>query len=226
MIGIGVGIDYALLILTRFRTGLAAGSTRARRRRSGHARRARVLFAGTTVVISLLGLFVVGLPYLYGVALSAIVAVLVVMAASVTLLPRCSGSPARGSRLRVPFTGPPRGRSGHAPAARWSRAVQRRPWPAAIAGAAVLLVLASPFAGLRLGFPDRGNDPADTTTRAAYDLVSHGFGPGRQRPAPARRRAPRRATATPSPRWPAGCGRARRRRGRPARVRARPATPR
>ena len=69
-----------------------------------------------------------------------------------------------------------------APAARWGRAVQRRPWTAAVAGAAVLLVLASPFAGLRLGFPDRGNDAADTTTRQAYDLVSQGFGPGANGP--------------------------------------------
>ena len=125
-----------------------------------------------------------GLPYLYGAALATIVSVLVVMAASVTLVPALMAiAGPRIDRLRIPGTNRAGGRSGRRrPAARWGRAVQRRPWAAAVAGAAVLLVLASPFAGLRLGFPDRGNDAADTTTRQAYDLVSQGFGPGANGP--------------------------------------------
>jgi RND superfamily putative drug exporter len=142
-----------------------------------------VLIAGTTVVISLLGLFLMGLPYLYGAALAAIVSVLIVMAASVTLVPALMATAGkRIERLRIPGTRRAAGDPDAAPAARWGRAVQRRPWVAAIAGVAVLLVLASPFAGLRLGFPDRGNDATDTTTRQAYDLVSQGFGPGANGP--------------------------------------------
>jgi RND superfamily putative drug exporter len=109
--------------------------------------------------------------------------VLVVMAASVTLVPALLGMAGRRiDRLHIPGTGRPVADAATTPAARWSRAVQRRPWVAAVVGAALLLVLASPFAGLRLGFPDRGNDPADTTTRQAYDLVARGFGPGANGP--------------------------------------------
>ena len=108
-------------------------------------------------MISLLGLFLMGLPYLYGAALAAIVAVLVVMAASVTLLPALLAfAGTRIDRLRIPGTQPRRRRSRAAPAARWGRAVQRRPWVAAIAGVAVLLVLASPFAGPAARLPRPG----------------------------------------------------------------------
>ncbi len=184
MIGLGVGIDYALLIVTRHRAALAAGrepreavveaiST------AGHS----VLVAGTTVVISLLGLFLMGLSYLQGVALSASLAVLVTMAASVTLLPALLGFAGRKiDRLRIPGAARPPRDPEHTPAARWSRAVQRRPWTAALAAVAVLLVLATPFLGLRLGFPDAGNDRAATTTRHAYDLVEQGFGAGANGP--------------------------------------------
>ena len=185
MIGLGVGIDYALLILTRHRSALAGGSSRApppsRRSRPPGI---RCSSPGTTVVISLLGLFLMGLSYLQGVALSASFAVLVTMAASVTLLPALLGFAGRRiDRLRIPGTA--RGAAADpdsTPAARWSRGVQRRPWAAAIAAAAVLLVLATPFLGLRLGFPDAGNDRAATTTRQAYDLVSKGFGAGANGP--------------------------------------------
>jgi RND superfamily putative drug exporter len=188
MLGIGVGIDYALLILTRFRAALSDGSEPRAAVAEAIATAGRsALIAGSTVVISLLGLFAMGLPYLYGVALAAIIAVLVVMAAAVTLLPALLAFAGRRvERLRVPGlrdraqaggTG-----SAHAPAARWSRAVQRRPWTAAIAGALVVLALAAPATGLQLGFPDAGNDRASTTTRRAYDLVSSSFGPGANGP--------------------------------------------
>ncbi len=184
MIGLGVGIDYALLILTRHRSSLAAGKTPREAvaeavSTAGHS----VLVAGTTVVISLLGLFLMGLSYLQGVALSASFAVLVTMAASVTLLPALLGFAGRKiDRLRIPFANRPPKDPEHTPAARWSRAVQRRPWAAALAGAAVLLVLATPFLGLRLGFPDAGNDRAATMTRQSYDLVEKGFGAGANGP--------------------------------------------
>ncbi len=184
MIGLGVGIDYALLILTRHRAALTAG----REPRdavveavttAGHS----VLVAGTTVVISLLGLFLMGLSYLQGVALSASFAVIVTMAASVTLLPALLGFAGRRiESLRIPGAKRPPRDPDHTPAARWSRAVQRRPWAAALAAVAVLLVLATPFLGLRMGFPDAGNDRAATTTRQAYDLVAKGFGAGANGP--------------------------------------------
>jgi RND superfamily putative drug exporter len=181
MIGIGVGIDYALLILTRFRASLDRGLAPREATVEAIATAGRsVLVAGTTVVISMLGLFLMGLTYLYGVALSASLAVLVVMAASVTLLPALLGFAGHGvNRLRI---GRRRERTVKDPdatmAARWGRAVQRRPWTAVVAGVGILLVLAAPVTGLRLGFPDQGNDRAGTTTRAAYDLVAEGFGAG------------------------------------------------
>ena len=180
MIGIGVGIDYALLIITRFRTALAAGAEpRAATGEAISTAGRSVLVAGGTVVISLMGLFLTGLPYMYGVALAAIAAVLVVMAASVTLLPALLGfARERVNKLRIP--GASRGTTDPTTtfAGRWSRAVQRRPLAGAVAGLAVLLALAAPVLGMRLGFPDAGNDRADTTTRQAYDLLATGFGPG------------------------------------------------
>jgi putative drug exporter of the RND superfamily len=187
LLGIGVGIDYALLILTRFRTALAAGSDRRDAVIEAVETAGRsVLVAGTTVVISLLGLFLVGIPYLRGVAVSAGLAVLVVMAASVTLLPALFAYlGTRVNRLHIPGLGRalrPGRDATEGPAARWSRAVQRRPWRATIAGTAILLVLAAPALGLRFGFPDAGNNPAEMTTRQAYDLISEGFGPGANGP--------------------------------------------
>jgi putative drug exporter of the RND superfamily len=184
MLGIGVGIDYALLIVTRYRGALGTGLAPREAVAESVATAGRsVLIAGTTVVISLVGLFLMGLPYLYGAALATIISVIVVMAASVTLVPALLAMAGpRIDRLRVPGMNRPAGDPDRAPAARWGRAVQRRPLVAAVAGVVVLLVLASPFAGLRLGFPDRGNDAADTTTRQAYDLVSQGFGPGANGP--------------------------------------------
>src|ERR671923_109421 len=126
-----------------------------------------------------------GLPYMYGVAISASLAVLVVALASVSLLPALlSYLGPRVDRLRIPFLGRTLRAEGdaHSPAARWSHAVQRRPWAAAIAATAVLLALAAPALGMRLGFPDAGNDPPDTMTRQAYDLNTEGFGAGTNGP--------------------------------------------
>ncbi len=187
LIGIGVGIDYALLVLTRFRTAMKSGKDRHDAVVEAVSTAGRsVIIAGSTVVIAILGLFITGLPYMYGVAISASLAVLVVMLASITLLPALlSYLGPRVDRLRIPILGRrldrPEG-DGNSPAARWSHAVQRRPWTAAIVAAAILLALAAPALGMRLGFPDAGNDKTGTMTREAYDLISEGFGPGANGP--------------------------------------------
>jgi putative drug exporter of the RND superfamily len=181
LIGIGVGIDYSLLILTRFRSALLDGADVREALVEATATAGRsALVAGGTVVISLFGLFLMGVAFLYGVALAASLAVLVVMAASVTLLPALLAVAGRRvDRLRIPGLGRSlRTGNGGTLAARWSRLVQRRAAIAAAAGAAVLIALTAPVLGLRYGFPDDGNNREGTTTRAAYDLVSRGFGPG------------------------------------------------
>ncbi|MGE5636714.1 MAG: MMPL family transporter [Nocardioidaceae bacterium] len=186
LIGIGVGIDYALLVLTRFRSAMSQGKDRHDAVVEAVTTAGRsVIIAGCTVVISVLGLLLTGLPYMYGVAISASFAVLVVMLAAVTLLPALlSYLGPKVDRLRIPFLGRTLKAEGHSesPAARWSHAVQRRPWTAAIAATAVLLALGAPALGMRLGFPDAGNDPSDTMTRQAYDLNTEGFGSGSNGP--------------------------------------------
>jgi putative drug exporter of the RND superfamily len=186
LIGIGVGIDYSLLVLTRFRSAMHAGKDRHDAVVEAVTTAGRsVIIAGCTVVIAVLGLFLTGLPYMYGVAISASLAVLVMMFAAVTLLPALlSYLGPRVDRLRIPFLGRTLKAEGdgESPAARWSHAVQRRPWTAAIVATAVLLALAAPALGMRLGFPDAGNDPPDTMTRQSYDLISEGFGPGTNGP--------------------------------------------
>jgi RND superfamily putative drug exporter len=186
LIGIGVGVDYALLVLTRFRTAMSEGRNRHDAVVEAVTTAGRsVLIAGSTVVIAVLGLCLTGLPYMYGVAISASLAVLVVMLAAVTLLPALlSYLGPKVDRLRLPFLGrtPKAEGNRESPAARWSHAVQRRPWAAAIAATAVLVALAVPALGMHLGFPDAGNDPPSTMTRQAYDLNSEGFGPGTNGP--------------------------------------------
>jgi RND superfamily putative drug exporter len=178
MIAIGVGIDYALFIVTRYREALASGhdpeqSTVLALDTAGRA----VLFAGSTVVIALLGLLVLNLDTFRGVAVGTTIGVLTTMAAAVTLLPALLGFTGRNvDKLRLPHRREkPREQSFWY---RWSRVVQRRPWPAFFGALVLLVVLALPVFGLRLGFGDAGNNPASDTTRQAYDLLSEGFGPG------------------------------------------------
>jgi putative drug exporter of the RND superfamily len=184
MMGIGVGVDYVLLMVTRYREYLARGlaprpATMATADTAGRA----VLVAGSTVVVSLLGLFAMGLTAMRGAAVVTIGAVLVVMVAAVTLLPALLGFVGRRiDRLRVPGLRPAAAGSTSSLGARWSLVVQRRPWTALAAGVLVLAVLALPFLGVRYGFPDAGNDRAGTTTRQAYDLLGQGFGPGANGP--------------------------------------------
>jgi len=184
VVGIGVGIDYTLLILTRFRAALAnSGDTRSAVLEAVTSAGRSVLIAGTTVVISFLGLFLLGVSFLYAVAISVSLAVLIVMVAAVTLVPALLGFAGhRINRLHIPGLGRLSGVGGETLAGRWSRLVERRAWPAAIAGALVLIVLAAPALGLRFGFPDAGNEQAGTPAREAYELVSRGFGPGANGP--------------------------------------------
>ena len=180
MIGLGVGIDYALFIITRYRQSLTTGMTprQAVITAMGTAGKA-VLFAGTTVVISLLGMLTMGLSYLHGVAASAVVAVLAMLAASLTLLPAILGFVGSNiDRLRVPFTGRESHQGERAFWHRWSRIVQRRPWFAFLGAALVLLLITLPVFSLRFGFPDEGNNPKSETSRKAYDLLTGSFGPG------------------------------------------------
>ena len=187
LIGIGVGVDYALLVITRFRSALKAGKDRHDAVVEAVTTAGRsVIIAGSTVVIAVLGLFLTGLPYMYGVAISASLAVLIVMIASTTLLPAIlSYLGPRVDKLRIPILGRrldrPEG-DGESPAARWSHLVQRHPWTAAFLSTAILLALAAPALGMRLGFPDAGNDKKGSMTREAYDLIAEGFGPGANGP--------------------------------------------
>ena len=183
MIGIGVGIDYALFIVTRYRSALAEGRTprEAVVLAGGTAGRA-VVFAGSTVVVSIFGLVLMGRGYLWGVALATSLAVAVVVLASVTLLPALLGFAGRAiDRFRLPWFRP--GNDGRRTLSwRWSRVMQRRPLVAGLAALVVLLVLAAPATDMRFGMPDAGNGPTELTSRRAYDLISDGFGPGANGP--------------------------------------------
>jgi putative drug exporter of the RND superfamily len=185
LVGLGVGIDYALFVVTRYRTALADGADPAAAVATAMATSGRaVLFAGTTVVLSLLGLFLLDLPFIYGASLGAVTAVLMVMAASMTLLPAALGFAGRNiDRLHVGFRRQAT-RPDDRPTLwwRWSRQVQRRPWVAGGAALLILVVLALPFLSLRLSFTDSGTDPPSFTSRQAYDLLATGFGPGASGP--------------------------------------------
>jgi RND superfamily putative drug exporter len=181
MIGIGVGIDYALFIVTRYRQGLfegrdPRGAVIASLMTSGRS----VLFAGSTVVISLFGLYLIGQPYMIGLATACIAAVLMVLISALTLLPALLGFAGRAiDKLHLPGllqNGGPPPKNGFW--YRWSRVVQRRPWATGLLAAMALILLAVPVFSMRLAFTDSGNDPASLTTRQAYDLLAQGFGPG------------------------------------------------
>ncbi len=181
MIGLGVGVDYALFILTRFRNGLDEGLEKreAAIKAVNTAGRA-VLFAGLTVIISLLGMFLLGLSFLYGVAMAAALAVLFTMIAALTLLPALLTVAGNWvNRLRIPGLGRgSRSIDENSWWFRWSRRIQRRPVLAAVLSGGFLLILCIPTLSLRLGTNDAGTEPTNKTTRQAYDLLAEGFGPG------------------------------------------------
>jgi RND superfamily putative drug exporter len=178
MIGLGVGIDYALLVVTRYRDAYRSNGADVQdaiETAIGTAGRS-VVFAGGTVVIALLGLFSVGLRLLDSVALASAAAVVLMLAASLTLLPALLAI----SGHRIGRTRRPVRIAADRPGAwsRWIALIQRRPLVAAVGATVLLLTLASPLLGLRLAFSDAGNDRPSTTTRQAYDLLAQGFGPG------------------------------------------------
>ena len=180
MIGLGVGIDYALFLVTRHREFLARGlSVEDSAGRAVATAGQAVVFAGGTVVIAILGLAVAGVPFMTaaGVAISAIVLIMVV--ASVTLLPAFLGLAGSWiNRLGIHR----RGAESHAQVGknweRWGRHVCRHPWTYAVGVTVFLLALTAPVLALRLGFPDEGVQPESTTQRRAYDLAAEGFGDG------------------------------------------------
>jgi putative drug exporter of the RND superfamily len=225
MIGLGVGIDYALLIVTRYREQLHAGHTvRESVAIAVDTAGRSVLFAGGTVVVSLLGMLVMGVTFVQGLAVGAAAVVAITVLASLTLLPALLGFAGtrveltrwrgliaaalvavalvgigldvaplllalpvaiavlvaglfvRSLKREVPRR--PAKPLRQTTAYRWSRVIQHRPWAAALAGTVVLLVLALPVLGLRLGFSDESNFPEDTSTKQAYDLLVDGFGAG------------------------------------------------
>jgi RND superfamily putative drug exporter len=179
LVGLGVGIDYALLLFSRYRSELLAGATAddAARRALDTAGRT-VLLAGLTVVVALLGLVVLGLGSLQGVAVAVALTVLATVLASLTLLPALLAITGPRVERSVRRRAARRGRTDGDRWRRWSALVQRRPWPFAAVAVAALLALAAPALDLRLGFADAGNDDPATTSRRAYDLLAEGFGPG------------------------------------------------
>ncbi|WP_318218971.1 MMPL family transporter [Streptomyces sp. SCL15-6] len=184
LIGLGVGIDYALFIVHRHRRGLMAGMRVAEAsakalNTSGRA----VLFAGLTVVVALLGMLTLGVGILSGMAVGAALTVVLTVLAAVTLLPallgllghRVLGRRQRREVAAGRFTAPgePQGRW-----ARWSVLVQRRPKAMVAVALVVMVVMAVPALSIRLGSADAGNNPASSSSRQAYDMVAEGFGPG------------------------------------------------
>ncbi|MFJ2033687.1 MMPL family transporter [Streptosporangium sp. NPDC087985] len=191
MVGLGVGIDYALFIVTRYKDGLQDGdepeaATVKAIATAGHA----VLFAGTTVVIALLGLVVMGQRLMTGVAVATSVTVLVTMIAAVTLLPAFLGFtgykinslrlPRRISRRQEADGVPDRER--RTLAERWAGVVQRKPLIAAILAGGVLLVMGAPTLSMRLSQPDASVQPHDRSSYISYEILSEGFGPGYSAP--------------------------------------------
>ncbi|AXI88896.1 MMPL family transporter [Actinospica acidiphila] len=183
LIGLGVGIDYALFIVTRHRRGLKRGLSVTEAATNAVATTGRaVVFAGATVCIALLGMLILRLNFLNGVAVAASLTVVLTVAASVTLLPALlsligTRALSRRERRRLAEHGPePELPTGFA--ARWSAFVERHPKLLGAVALVVMAVLALPTFSLHLGTSDQGNDPKTSTTRQAYDLIADGFGPG------------------------------------------------
>ena len=180
MIGLGVGIDYALFIVSRFRDAFAENGQdlEAAVVTSLDTAGRSVLFAGLTVVISILGMVLLGISFLYGVAVATSVVVAITVFAALTLTPALLGFDSLGGRIgrhRINRRGADRE---GAVWARWSDAVVKRRWICAIGGTALLVALTIPAFSMRQLHNDSGNNKTSTTTRQAYDLLAKGFGPG------------------------------------------------
>ena len=180
MIGIGVGIDYSLLVVTRYREGLHSGksvedSIVLALTTSGRA----VIFAGLVVAISFLGLYAMGLPFVAALGTAGAIVVILAVLVALTLMPALlSIAGASVDRLKVPFLHSTEGVDTSSGWYRLSNAIQRRPLPYFFGATALLLILAAPVLSMRLGFTDAGNSSEDFHSRRAYDLLAKGFGPG------------------------------------------------
>ena len=174
MLGLGAGIDYALLIVGRYREQLANGDTVAHSARVANSTAGTsVVAAGVIVVVAIAGLLATGIPFVGRMGVGSAIVVASVAAGAVTVLPTLMGAFARRLRPKNPETVAPSRAFGN-----WATRITKRPKTAAIAGTLVLLALATPVLGLRLGMPDDGNDAKGTTTRVAYDRLAEGFGVG------------------------------------------------
>ncbi len=195
MIGLGVGVDYALFIVTRFRESYGRmGQNHAAVIEAMDTSGRAILLAGTTVVIALLGMFATGVTFMYGLAIASVLAVLLTMLASLTVLPALLSR--FGDRIARPgplarrrlaaatmSNGPGSGPSGALASEqsfwrRWSRLIQDRPWPLMLVALALMVAILLPVTSLRLDNSDAGNDPTNTSTYRAFNLVARGFGPG------------------------------------------------
>src|SRR3954467_1911059 len=183
LIGLGVGIDYSLFVVTRHRNAIKAGrDPEAACLRAMNTSGRAVLFAGATVIVALLGLLVLGVNFLNGVAIASAIVVFVTMTAAITLIPALLGMfgmrvLSRKERRRLEAEGPRDPKlDGFWP--RWARFVQDHRLPLAVTALTIMLALAVPALSLRLGSSDAGQDPPSTTTRKAYDLLADGFGAG------------------------------------------------
>jgi RND superfamily putative drug exporter len=184
MLGLGVGIDYALFVLSRHRQNLAAGqSVPVAIGRANATAGLSVLFAGVTVIVAILGLKVSGIPMMTMTGYGSAIMVAVVMLASITLLPAMLGVVKhRVNSARVPFVRPKPAYHPGAASARWASRVVAHPVRYGGAAALLLVLLAVPVLSMHLGFADAGNDAPDWTTRKAYDLMADGYGPGTNGP--------------------------------------------
>ena len=183
MIGLGVGIDYSLFIVSRYRQNLSSGMTPERAAGVALATAgSAVLFAAITVCLALCGLALVRIPYVTTLGFSAALFVMVTVVAALTLLPAILG--ALGPRIFA-WSLPHARRetqTGETLSARWAAQMARRPIVYCLVSLAVLLALASPLFGIRLGFPSDSSAPSSTTQHQAYELIDRGFGPGANGP--------------------------------------------
>lgn len=184
MIGLGVGIDYALFVINRYRQAVLVGrDTKDAALEAVNTAGRAVMFAGTTVVIALAGLFVLGISFMNGLAVGAGITVIMVMLTAVTLLPAVMSLLGKKTfAIKMPWARHPKPTGQKGGFARYSSVIQRRPWLFGGLAIVVMLALAAPTLSMRLGFPDASGKAEGTTTRIAYDLTTQGFGAGANGP--------------------------------------------